>query len=322
MSIKYLRERWESGEGNKAAMEAIEFLLGSRRKPPVGFGIHEGRCDLRGLVVAVPQHAGKVSVPGASVDRMSGVVQFRDARWEAIDLSHARLPSLRFFDSVIDDCRFDRAVCVDWRLWASEVKNTSMAGSDLRGAAIGTWENGRRNVWRNVAFDDANLQDALVLGSLLEGCSFQATALKGTDFDQVTMRGCKFTGPLKNMIFDGRELPRKPPPGWYTDVDFSNASFNDVEFRGCHFERVTLPDGVYAIPNFPNVERQALKLLREIDTVEASMLRAEFEMVLKWPGRDDSVGVFNRHEYVISGGEPLADLAESVLMEAVRDLGE
>jgi Mn-containing catalase len=36
------------------------------------------------------------------------------------------------------------------------------------------------------------------------------------------------------------------------------------------------------------------------------------------PPRDDSVGVFTRADYVADGGEALADLAESLFMEAAE----
>jgi Mn-containing catalase len=50
------------------------------------------------------------------------------------------------------------------------------------------------------------------------------------------------------------------------------------------------------------------------------MLRAELNLALKLPGDDASVGVFNRADYVVSGGERLADLAETLLMEAAGEL--
>jgi hypothetical protein len=121
---------------------------------------------------------------------------------------------------------------------------------------------------------------------------------------------------MKDVLFDGRELPGKPEPGAFVGVDFSAATFEDVEFRGCRFDEVRLPSGVYAAPDFPRVARNVLELLAQDETVEARMLRAELNLALKLPGTDDSVGVFNRRDYVASGGERLADLAESLLMEA------
>jgi Mn-containing catalase len=81
---------------------------------------------------------------------------------------------------------------------------------------------------------------------------------------------------------------------------------------------VRLPQtpGLYVIPGFPRVARRVLDLLGDNSSVEGRMLRNELSVALKMPGREDSVGVFNRRDYLASGGEPLADLAETLLLEA------
>lgn len=38
-----------------------------------------------------------------------------------------------------------------------------------------------------------------------------------------------------------------------------------------------------------------------------------------WLEQEGDAGVFNRRDYLIAGGEPLADLAETLLMEAVAE---
>jgi hypothetical protein len=249
------------------------------------------------------------------------MAEVRGVRWTALDLRHARLPSLRFFGSEIQGCRFDAASCRDWRLWASEVSDSSFVGSDLRDSAIGTWQDGRGNAWSGVSFDRADLRGVLALGCRLDGCSFRGSGLSDAQFQQVTMRDCTFSGAMKNVLFDCRDLPGKPGADVLSNVDFSDATFEDVEFRGCRFQDVKLPQtpGIYAIPRYPQAARRVLDLLGENSSVEGRMLRSELNVVLKMPGRDDSVGVFNRRDYVTSGGEPLADLAESLLMEAVGD---
>jgi uncharacterized protein YjbI with pentapeptide repeats len=321
MSSKTLLDRWKSPEGRVLAAEAIQCLTGVRPGLPEGFGTHEGRRDLRGLVVSAPEVRGRVSAGKVAAEVAGGLVEVRGARWEALDLSHARLPSLRLFGSQIQDCRLDEASCRDWRLWVSEVSNSSFVGSDLRDSTIGTWQDGRSNAWRAVSFDRADLRGALALGCHLDGCSFRDSRLSDAQFQQVTMRDCTFSGAMKDVLFDCRELPGKPVAEVLVNIDFSDATFEDVEFRGCRFEGVKLPQtpGIYPIPGFPRVARRVLDLLEENPSVEARMLRSELTVALKLPGRDDSVGVFNRRDYLASGGEPLADLAESLLMEAVGD---
>jgi len=260
--------------------------------------------------------AGRVVAGVVAIEAMTGLHEFRGVRWQGLDLSQARLPNLRFFGAAVSDCLFDGGFCRDWRLWDSEVTGSSFTRSDLRDAALGTWQEERTNAWRDVTFDRADLRGALALGCVLEHCSFLASRLKDIQFLQATISHCRFSGSLQDLLFDGREIAGKPKPGVFADVDFSEATFQNVEFRGCRFDDVKLPSGVYAIATFPRVARHVLELLGEQDeSVEARMLRAELNLSLKLPGSDDSVGVFNRADYVASGGHRLADLAETLFLE-------
>jgi uncharacterized protein YjbI with pentapeptide repeats len=320
MSIRALQQRWQSAEGRLLVEQVMRFVLGVDRDLPKDIGTHDGRRDLRGLSLPDPSAVGSsITAGGVTAEARSGVNEFRAVRWSSLDLSHSRLSGLRFFGSGIDDCRFDGATCRDWRLWDSEVKDSSFVRADLRDAAVGTWHDGRTNAWLDVDFEGADLRGALALGCVMERCSFVDTRMKGMEFQQATIRHCRFAGSLQDVLFDEREIAGRPKPGVFVDVDFSEATFHDVEFRGGRFDDVKLPVGVYAIPGFPRVARRVLELLKSDDSVEARMLRAELNLTLKLPGADDSVGVFNRADYIASGGERLADLAESLLMEAAQD---
>lgn len=318
MNAKSLQQRWRSADGRALAEAAQRFLLGSGRELPDGIGVHDGRRDLRGLALSAPASVGRVATGGVGALAMSGLNEIRDAHWQGLDLSHSRLPGLRFFDSVIEDCLLDGAACRDWRLWGCAVTDSSLTSADLRDAALGTWHDGRTNAWRNVDFTGADLRGALALGCLMENCSFAESRLKGAEFQQADLRHCRFAGLMEDVLFDGREIPGRPEAAVFVDVDFSEAAFRDVEFRGCRFDGVTLPPGVYAVPGFPPVARRVVELLAEDESVEARMLRAELSLALKMPGADTSVGVFNRADYLASGGERLADLAETLLMEAAQ----
>ena len=157
---------------------------------------------------------------------------------------------------------------------------------------------------------------------MIERCTFRDSKLADAEFLQSTMRDCVFAGALHDVLFDCREVPGRPVAGVLVNIDFSEATFEDVEFRGCRFDGLKLPQmaGVYAIPAFPRVARRALELLDGNTSIDAQMLRAQFTNSLKLPGSDDSVDVFNRRDYLASGGESLADLAETVFMEAVADV--
>jgi hypothetical protein len=96
-----------------------------------------------------------------------------------------------------------------------------------------------------------------------------------------------------------------------------------VEFRGCRFENVRLPEsaGVWVVREYPKVARRALALVEGVSTIEGRMFAGELRNALKMPGSVDSIGVFNRADYVVAGGEALAELAEKVLREAGADIG-
>ena len=313
MSTAALRARWRSGEGAARAEGVVAFLAGASRVVPAGVGMHEGRLDLRGLSWSLLRPVAMEAVRGARVAVLEGVVELRGVVWRGLDLSHAELPGLRFFDSRIEDCRFDGANCADWRLWASQVADCSFVGAKLKDASIGTWWEEKANSWRRVVFDGADLRGALVEACLLEDCSFGGTRVSGVDFDQVRLRRCRFSGLLREVMFEGRTLPRRAAPAPLVDVDFGEALFEDVEFRGCTFEGVRLPEGVRMVPGYPGVARRGLELLAGDESVDARMLRGQFENDLKLPGSEDSVGVYNRRDYVASGGEGFADFAEVVL---------
>lgn len=317
-----LRDRWKSREGQALAAEAVGYLLGSTKALPQGFGFHEGRIDLRGLEVSSPVIGGTVSAGGTTFKSLSGVVEVRDAEWNGLDLSQARLGSFKLFDSEISNCWFDQAYCRGWRLWDSRVGHSSFGAADLRDAAIGTGTRAGSVAWRDVSFDLADMRGVLAKGALIERCTFRGSKLSNSEFLQSTLRDCVFAGTLRDVLFDCREVDSRPTPGVLVNLDFSQSTFEDVEFRGAHFEGLKLPSvaGIYVIPAFPQVARRALELLDGNTSMGARMLRAQFANSLKLPGSADSVDIFNRRDYLASGGESLADLAETVFMEAIADV--
>ena len=50
------------------------------------------------------------------------------------------------------------------------------------------------------------------------------------------------------------------------------------------------------------------------------MLRADLARTVRLPGREDSVGVFNRRDYSAVGGERFADFAESLFRAATNEV--
>lgn len=319
MTIKELTERWRTPQGAALAQEVLLALAG-QQPMPASVGHHEGRVDLRGFAIAAPSRSTTAIVNGGRVVSLDGILEVRGGNWSSLDLSHATLPSLRFFSAEIRDCRFDKANCQDWRLWDSTVADSSFAGADLRHGALLTWWNDRGNAWQRVVFDKADMRDCALRGGLLDGCSFVDTKIGGNSFGQVAIRRCRFTGKMKDVTFDGRRVEDWPPPAPMVEVDFADAVFDDVWFNGSHLENVTLPEGAFVVPNFPEVAARVSESLEGNESTEARVLRRELEATLRSPGDLDSVGVINRDDYIRFSGEALANFVEETFRRAVEQV--
>ncbi len=249
---------------------------------------------------------------GDSVVRvLNGLSKAEGRRWSSVDLSGAALRSLRFWDFLCEDCLFNQVQAPDWRLWGAEFVDCSFVGADLRQSALGTDTGPHLNTWTRVDFDRANLSSSLFLGGTVEGCSFRRTSLRDVEFLQIALRGCVFSGPMKQVLFDGRRLTgHRPDPSPLANVDFSETQFQDVDFRGCNFEGVTWPPGVRLIPNFPVVAGRLVSRFAGRDDMNAKMLVGMLQNELRLPGEDDWTGVFVRTDWARDGGEELADFAE------------
>lgn len=324
MTLNELRARWLTPEGRVRAQNVFDWLIGGQDPSGDTLGYVNGRLDLRGF--AVPSHApsGMLSVSGYAVVEFDNVQTIVGRRWVALDLSHAQLPGIKFFDTAMEDCVFTGANCRGWRLWGCRVVDSSFAGVDFRESALGTWRNGRGNSWEGVSFDRADLRTASFSGSRLTRCSFHDSRIDGVHFLQMDISHCVFSGTLRDVLFDCRAVPNERIVGPMIDVDFHDARFIDVDFRGCRLEPPILPerDSITLVERYPAVARRMLERLSDDPSLNARMLAAELRGTLQLAGGDDTVGIFNRRDYVASGGEALADLVVVTAMEAVASLDE
>lgn len=254
-----MRRRWVGLEQRSALAGAWEWLGGGPR--PDGLANHAGRADLRGLPLPTA-HVGKAfSLGSMTMNYLSGMAEFRGIHWRAVDFTDSDLTHVRFTASRLEDCLFDGADCTDWRLWSSQVSQCSFRRAVLRDSALGTWHAGEGNTWTDVVFDAADLRDSRFWGGAVRRCSFVDAKLKGVEFAQVDLADARFAGEVRDVLFDGRLIPDRPPPHTLTNVDFSGALLADVDFRGCKFDGVTLPSGSQRVRHFPVVARRALALV-------------------------------------------------------------
>jgi uncharacterized protein YjbI with pentapeptide repeats len=316
--MKPLVERWRTEEGAALAEEVVARLIAGRPLTGLGLGEHEGRVDLRGLPAPQPRRLQRFETQGWFVEQLGDLVKFRGVRLENLDLGGAALESLRFHDAVVTGCRFDGASCRDWRLWGSDVSDSSFVGADLRESAVGTWHEGHRNSWRRADFSGADFRVAVSWEAVYEDCDFSGAKLAKVKFEQCTLARCRFSGELREVVFDGRDLTDRPAPAEMDKVDFSGATFRQVEFLGFDLESVTLPDDpdVRLLRRARCVARRGIELLDGDDQVAARQLRAMLHTRLRGPGTDRDARVFNRRDYLEIGGEDLAALAVEVLGRA------
>lgn len=316
-----LRKRWEIPEGQGRAEEAIARLLSGRALAGLGLGEVDGRVDLRGLSVPIPRRLRRFEVAGWFAEERGGLVQLQGVRLERLDFSGAQLQSLRFQDSEIVDCLFDGANCRDWRLWGTEVSGCGFRKADLREAAVGTWQEGRRNAWRRVDFSGADFRVAASWMAIYEDCDFSGAKLAKVKFEQCTLTRCRFAGELRDVVFDGRGLTDRQAPPPMDKVDFSGATFRQVEFMGFDLDGAALPDNrdIRLLRRARCVARRGVEMLDGDDRIEARMLRAMFENQLRGPGTDHEARVFNRRDYLELGGPRLLTLAVDVMARAEAD---
>lgn len=268
----------------------------------------EGRIDLRGLAAPDPSLGPVRHVASASVQELSGLTVLRGVHWKGIDASGCRLNSLRFFDSIIEDCVFDEGSCQDWRMWGTRVSDTGFRGTDLRGSALGGVDNGKRNSFRRVDFTRADLRKSAHVSAEMIGCDFADTKLAKVDFQGTVFENCRFAGKLREVSFYRHAFRGEGfPPNEMRGVDFREAKFHYVEFRGLDMPDVRWPedpDHVVLKGYVPALDRM-LGYLEGRTDLPSRQAAAVLGMKRKWAGPNQVSGILNVAELSGFGSEEL-----------------
>jgi uncharacterized protein YjbI with pentapeptide repeats len=290
-----LVKRWQTDEGIARAKRVLDGLAGGRIPADLGWGVVEGRLDLRGLPAPLPKRSNRREIDGRFVEELSGSLTIREASLSGLDLSGSQLESLRMFSSTLSDCVFDAARCHDWRLWDGQIRDSRFVGTDLQGSALGPWWDGRGNIYERVDFSGADLRQASCTAATFIDCDFANARLDKIDFQSTSFIRARFAGDLREVIFwDHGFRTGKPDPNPMQDVDFTNARLRGVEFRRLNLDSVKFPasEDHLVVHNYRCVVERALDYLSSDDSIIGRLLRAALEVDAKWIGPHQAVGVF------------------------------
>lgn len=274
----------------------------------LGFATIDGRIDLRGLAAPDPSEVEKYRTATMIVKEQSGLIAIGGVHWKGIDFSNCRLNSLRFFDSIIENCSFDAGHCRDWRMWNTRIINTTFRGADLRDSALGAVENGKRNSFKRVDFTKADLRQTSHGSADMVECIFVDTKLAKVDFHGTVFENCIFSGELNEVLFYRYNFRGEAyPPNEMKGVDFRHATLRYVEFRELDMNDVKWPEDSEHIilKNYKASLDKMLNALKLRSDVSSRRLTAILGMMRKWAGPNQAQGILSKAELVGAGGEEL-----------------
>jgi uncharacterized protein YjbI with pentapeptide repeats len=304
---KALVIRWRDEPGMRLAARVLDRIQTGQPLGDLPVGRHEGRIDLRGFAAPDPDvvPTGRVTDvhddAGIASRLSGGKVGFHGVTLADLDLTAARLESLRFFDTTLRNCRFDNARCQDWSGWNLTVEDCSFGLAHLRGSALGTWYQGRGNRFDRVDFSGADLREISCQAASFTDCDFTDARLETVEFGACEFVRCRFGGLLDEVRF--RAEPSvgvdTSARGRLEDVDFSAAILRWVEFRGLSLDQVQLPpegDEHVLVQNYPQVVRHMVDLLADDHTSDIRRLRSRMQVELKRLDDNRDVGLWHRDE--------------------------
>jgi uncharacterized protein YjbI with pentapeptide repeats len=291
-------------------------LIGGGSLAGLDLPVNGGRVDLRGLVAPDPAVLRQSVTASTELTELDELIVIRATHWRGIDFSGAQLRSLRFFDSAIEDCCFEGTLCRDWRMWGTTIVNTSFRAADLRKAALGGVEDGKRNTFRQVDFTQADLRQTVYVSCDMIGCSFVETKLSKVDFQGTVFVNCTFEGELDEVLFyrhgfRGEAFPANEMGG----VDLRRSKLRHVEFRGLDMSEVQWPEGDdhLVVDDYTATLDRALVVLKGRTDVASKKLSAVLGMKRKWAGHDQKRGVLSIPDLIEAGGrEAVTDLLRAI----------
>ncbi|AYM42056.1 pentapeptide repeat-containing protein [Mycobacteroides chelonae] len=307
--LDHLKDRWD----DETTHFAIESLLRGRAVSP--HGTHQGRVDLRGLVISAPERVRL----DENFSRIAKLYEFQGVEIRDIDASHATLPEWRVIGSSFENCIFDHSKLASFRAYSAVFKQCSFKSSDLREASLGGRAEGRKSrggLYEDCDFSGADLRGVSTDPGRFTACNFQWTKWKNTRFLSTVLESCDFRyAYLERVFFDGRLFRDNAPTGLGENkllhCDFSSAELRDTTFLAIDFRNCIAPTGddFALVDHYPRRVEDALSYLKarsgQDASIAAMVLDADAQSAKFLP--DDSVGLVQFEHYPGSGRELIAE---------------
>ena len=277
----------------------------------IGLPKVDGFIDLRGFKAPRPRVVGTRGSPIGEMQLLQDPVVVRNARWNSIDFSRARLQSVLLFHSRIENCRFDGADLSHFAMWGTQVESSSFRFADLRRAALGGIGQDRsRNSFRNVDFSGADLRETVHGSADFRDCVFDDCNLTGVDFRADVFESCRFSGELREVLFYRQAFKLEEfPPNEMKNVDLRRAKLRMCAFRKLDLDTIRWPEDAdhIVIRDLPAALDRGIELLESRSDLGARRLTVQLNMIKQWLGANQRVAVINRLDFIEMAGECATD---------------
>jgi uncharacterized protein YjbI with pentapeptide repeats len=274
----------------------------------LGLGAVDGRIDLRNLNVSERRLERVVESNIGTFRKFGGITKIEGANWDKLDFSSSDLSHLVLTDCEITDCVFNYCSMRGIRARATSFINSRFHSADLRDSLLGGFRENRRNVFRDVGFIKCDLRETFYKEAEFNKCHFRNCKLDRVEFGSSTFEDCSFEGELKEVIFYRRAWDKGNfPENRMARVDFSKARLRMCAFRGLDMTDATFPhdDEHIIMRNFPSVLDDLISHFKDKLDPDSRGLTGLFEDYRRWSGGPDSVGVFNKADFLELVGEEL-----------------
>jgi len=246
--FRLLRARWATPEGIERTAAIVAALKEGRSPALFGFGTHDGRADLRAMLLE-----GLLRAPDDHRSAQESLM--------SIDFGGAELGQFWLNSFVVEDCRFDGTRYREGLgFWDGLIHHSTFRGADLTGSTFGQIGDSALRL-NGVDFGRARLRRASFHGRV-EDCDFSHSDLRHAQFEADLVR-VRFAGLVEEAEFYG---PRPHVRGGsLEEVDFSECEFMLVAIRQLDLDRVRFPEapGHLVVQNWPRVLEKMVEIYQD-----------------------------------------------------------